>query len=102
VSGEAPTALQVHSAAADTLSQAVLAALDPKPGDTVLDLYCGAAYSPAAVAPRVGPEALYLVEFDSAASERQQNLSRLPVGEVRAVRMSPGPSSRGAFRLPGW
>src|SRR5580692_8148491 len=32
---------QVHPAAADTLTEAVLAALEPKPGDTVLDLYCG-------------------------------------------------------------
>ena len=33
---------QVHPAAAGTLSQAVIAALAPEPGDSVLDLYCGA------------------------------------------------------------
>lgn len=32
---------QVHPAAADTLVAAVLAALDPRPGETALDLYCG-------------------------------------------------------------
>src|SRR5262249_9638822 len=33
---------QVHPAAADTLTEAVVAAIEPKPGDAVLDLYCGA------------------------------------------------------------
>ena len=41
---------QVHPAAADTLSEAVIAALAPKPGDTVLDLYCGAGLFAGAVA----------------------------------------------------
>jgi tRNA/tmRNA/rRNA uracil-C5-methylase (TrmA/RlmC/RlmD family) len=71
---------QVHWAAADTLSQAVLAALDPKPGDTVLDLYCGAGLFAGAVAPLVGPEgAVTGVEFDSAAVKNaRQNLSDYP------------------------
>ena len=33
---------QVHPAAASTLADAVLDALRPRPGDAVLDLYCGA------------------------------------------------------------
>lgn len=33
---------QVHPAAAQTLSDAVIDALAPKPGETALDLYCGA------------------------------------------------------------
>jgi len=71
---------QVHPAAADTLSQAVLAALDPKPGDTVLDLYCGAGLFAGVVAPLVGPEgAVTGVEFDSAAVKNaRQNLSDYP------------------------
>jgi tRNA/tmRNA/rRNA uracil-C5-methylase (TrmA/RlmC/RlmD family) len=71
---------QVHPAAADALSQAVLAALDPKPGDTVLDLYCGAGLFAGVVAPLVGPEgAVTGVEFDSAAVKNaRQNLSDYP------------------------
>jgi len=71
---------QVHPAAADTLSQAVLTALDPKPGDTVLDLYCGAGLFAGVVAPLVGPDgAVTGVEFDSAAVKNaRQNLSDYP------------------------
>ena len=45
---------QVHPAAADTLSEAVLGALEPKPGDTALDLYCGAGLFAGVLAPLVG------------------------------------------------
>jgi tRNA/tmRNA/rRNA uracil-C5-methylase (TrmA/RlmC/RlmD family) len=71
---------QVHPAAADVLSQAVLAALDPKPGDTVLDLYCGAGLFAGVVAPLVGPDgAVTGVEFDSAAVKNaRQNLADYP------------------------
>jgi tRNA/tmRNA/rRNA uracil-C5-methylase (TrmA/RlmC/RlmD family) len=71
---------QVHPAAADTLSQAVVTALGPKPGDTVLDLYCGAGLFAGAVAPLVGPDgAVTGVEFDSAAVKNaRQNLSDYP------------------------
>ena len=71
---------QVHPAAADALSQAVLAALDPKPGDTVLDLYCGAGLFAGVVAPLVGPDgAVTGVEFDSAAVKNaRQNLGDYP------------------------
>jgi tRNA/tmRNA/rRNA uracil-C5-methylase (TrmA/RlmC/RlmD family) len=71
---------QVHPAAADTLSQAVLEALDPKPGDTVLDLYCGAGLFAGVAAPLVGPEgAVTGVEFDSVAVKNaRQNLSDYP------------------------
>jgi tRNA/tmRNA/rRNA uracil-C5-methylase (TrmA/RlmC/RlmD family) len=71
---------QVHPAAADALSQAVLAALDPQPGDTVLDLYCGAGLFAGVVAPLVGPEgAVTGVEFDSAAVRNaRQNLGDYP------------------------
>jgi len=71
---------QVHPAAADTLSAAVVEALAPKPGDTVLDLYCGAGLFAGVVAPLVGPEgAVTGVEFDSAAVKNaRQNLSDYP------------------------
>jgi tRNA/tmRNA/rRNA uracil-C5-methylase (TrmA/RlmC/RlmD family) len=70
---------QVHPAAADTLSQAVLEALDPKPGDTVLDLYCGAGLFAGVVAPLVGPEgAVTGVELDSSDVARAVSEGSLP------------------------
>jgi tRNA/tmRNA/rRNA uracil-C5-methylase (TrmA/RlmC/RlmD family) len=71
---------QVHPAAADTLGQAVLQALEPKPGDTVLDLYCGAGLFAGVLAPLVGPDgAVTGVESDAAAVKNaRQNLSDYP------------------------
>ena len=71
---------QVHPAAADTLGQAVLQALGPKPGDTVLDLYCGAGLFAGVLAPFVGPDgAVTGVESDAAAVKTaRQNLSDYP------------------------
>jgi tRNA/tmRNA/rRNA uracil-C5-methylase (TrmA/RlmC/RlmD family) len=71
---------QVHPAAADALCAAVLEALAPRPGDTVLDLYCGAGLFAGAVAPLVGPEgAVTGVESDPAAVKNaRQNLSDCP------------------------
>jgi tRNA/tmRNA/rRNA uracil-C5-methylase (TrmA/RlmC/RlmD family) len=71
---------QVHPAAAETLSQAVIAALAPEPGDSVLDLYCGAGLFAGAVAPLVGPGgAVTGIESDPAAvRSARQNLSDLP------------------------
>jgi tRNA/tmRNA/rRNA uracil-C5-methylase (TrmA/RlmC/RlmD family) len=71
---------QVHPAAADTLAAAVSAALDPKAGDTVLDLYGGAGLFAGVVAPLVGPDgAVTGVESDAAAvKDARQNLSDCP------------------------
>jgi tRNA/tmRNA/rRNA uracil-C5-methylase (TrmA/RlmC/RlmD family) len=71
---------QVHPAAAETLSAAVAAALEPKPGDMALDLYCGAGLFAGVVAPLVGPDgAVTGVESDSAAVRNaRQNLSDYP------------------------
>jgi tRNA/tmRNA/rRNA uracil-C5-methylase (TrmA/RlmC/RlmD family) len=71
---------QVHPAAAETLSAAVAAALAPAPGDTVLDLYCGAGLFAGVVAPLVGPDgAVTGVESDAAAVRNaRQNLSDYP------------------------
>ncbi len=71
---------QVHPAAAGVLSAAVVAALEPKPGDTVLDLYCGAGLFAGIVAPLVGPEGSVTgVESDPpAVKNARQNLSGYP------------------------
>jgi tRNA/tmRNA/rRNA uracil-C5-methylase (TrmA/RlmC/RlmD family) len=78
---------QVHPAAADTLSQAVTEALAPGPGDTVLDLYCGAGLFAGVTAPLVGPEGTVTgVESDPAAVRNaRQNLSDLSWVDFRAA-----------------
>jgi tRNA/tmRNA/rRNA uracil-C5-methylase (TrmA/RlmC/RlmD family) len=76
---------QVHPAAASTLSAAVVAALQPRPGDTVLDLYCGAGLFAGVVAPLVGPQgAVTGIETDPAAvRSARQNLADSPWAAVR-------------------
>jgi tRNA/tmRNA/rRNA uracil-C5-methylase (TrmA/RlmC/RlmD family) len=71
---------QVHPAAADALSAAVVEALAPRPDDTVLDLYCGAGLFAGVVAPLVGPGGTVTgVESDAAAVKNaRQNLSDCP------------------------
>jgi tRNA/tmRNA/rRNA uracil-C5-methylase (TrmA/RlmC/RlmD family) len=78
---------QVHPAAAGTLSQAVIEALAPEAGDSVLDLYCGAGLFAGAVAPFVGPGGTVTgIEFDPAAvRSARQNLSDLPWVTVRTA-----------------
>jgi tRNA/tmRNA/rRNA uracil-C5-methylase (TrmA/RlmC/RlmD family) len=75
---------QVHPAAADTLAGAVLAALEPKPGDTALDLYCGVGLFAGALAPVVGPDgAVAGVESDPAAvRDARHNLREWPWARV--------------------
>jgi tRNA/tmRNA/rRNA uracil-C5-methylase (TrmA/RlmC/RlmD family) len=46
---------QVHPAAADALCAAVLDALQPRPGETAMDLYCGVGLFAAGLAEAVGP-----------------------------------------------
>ncbi|MBB6171241.1 tRNA/tmRNA/rRNA uracil-C5-methylase (TrmA/RlmC/RlmD family) [Nocardiopsis mwathae] len=71
---------QVHPAAAQTLSDAVIDALAPKPGETALDLYCGAGLFAGALAQAVGPEGRVLgVEGNAeAVRDAQHNLRDLP------------------------
>jgi tRNA/tmRNA/rRNA uracil-C5-methylase (TrmA/RlmC/RlmD family) len=83
---------QVHPAAAGTLTAAVLAALEPKPGDTAVDLYCGAGLFTGALAAAVGPGgAVTGVESDEAAvRDARHNLRDFPWaavhrGDVAAV-----------------
>ena len=68
---------QVHPAAAGTLAAAVLAALDARPADVALDLYCGAGLFAGALAEAVGPSGLVTgVESDVAAvRDARKNLA---------------------------
>jgi len=92
---------QVHPAAAATLTAAVLAALEPKPGDTALDLYCGAGLFTGALAAAVGSGgAVAGVESDEAAvADARHNLRDLPWasvqrGDVGVVLRERGPRGR--------
>jgi tRNA/tmRNA/rRNA uracil-C5-methylase (TrmA/RlmC/RlmD family) len=83
---------QVHPAAADALTSAVLASLEPGPGDVALDLYCGVGLFAGALAPVVGPGGTVIgVEADDAAvRDARHNLrewpwARVHKGDVAAV-----------------
>ena len=80
----AGTFWQVHPAAADTLTEAVLAVIEPKPGDAVLDLYCGAGLFAGAIAPLVGPDGTVAgIESDPAAvRDARHNLRDWPQARV--------------------
>ncbi len=75
---------QVHPAAADTLARAVLDALRPQPGDTVLDLYCGAGLFTGVLAEAVGPDGTVVgIESGSAAArDARRNLRGTPWASV--------------------
>ena len=97
---------QVHPGAADTLAEAVLAALEPQPGDAVLDLYCGAGLFAGVLAPAVGPTGTVAgVEADPAAvRDARHNLrpwpwARVHKGDVAAILRRPGPAAPGRARL---
>lgn len=70
---------QVHPAAAETLAEAVHAALEPKPGETALDLYCGVGLFAGVLGVAVGSAGRVLgVESQrTAARDAQQNLQDL-------------------------
>lgn len=90
---------QVHPAAADTLTEAVLAALEPKPGDTVLDLYCGAGLFAGAIAPLVGPDGAVtgIESDDDAVSGARYNLRDYPWARVHRADVA---RAAGDGRLP--
>jgi tRNA/tmRNA/rRNA uracil-C5-methylase (TrmA/RlmC/RlmD family) len=81
----AGTFWQVHPGAADALAGTVLAALEPRPGDAVLDLYCGAGLFAGVLAPAVGPGGTVIgVESDAAAvRDARYNLREWPWVQVR-------------------
>jgi tRNA/tmRNA/rRNA uracil-C5-methylase (TrmA/RlmC/RlmD family) len=89
---------QVHPRAAGALTEAVLTALEPRPGDVALDLYCGAGLFAGALAPAVGPGGTVAgVEADPAAvRDARHNLrswpwARVHKGDVAAVLRRGGP-----------
>jgi tRNA/tmRNA/rRNA uracil-C5-methylase (TrmA/RlmC/RlmD family) len=96
---------QVHPAAADALTAAVLTALRPRPGDAALDLYCGAGLFAGTLAPLVGPGGSVTgIEQDAAAvRDARHNLrpwpwARVHKGDVAAMLRragQPGPGRAG-------
>ena len=76
---------QVHPAAADVLAGAVLAALDPQPGDVALDLYSGAGLFAGLLAEAVGPGgAVVAIEHDAVAvRDARHNLRSWPWARAR-------------------
>ncbi len=83
---------QVHPAAADTLSGAVLDLLAPRAGDMVLDLYAGVGLFAGVLGAAVGPGgSVAALESDpAAASDAVANLADLPQVTVRAEAVTPG------------
>ncbi|MEY9211138.1 class I SAM-dependent RNA methyltransferase [Thermobifida halotolerans] len=71
---------QVHPAAAEVLTDAVLEALEPKPGQTALDLYCGVGLFAGALGAAVGEEGrVFGVEGGAdAVRDARSNLRDLP------------------------
>jgi tRNA/tmRNA/rRNA uracil-C5-methylase (TrmA/RlmC/RlmD family) len=71
---------QVHPSAADVLVDAVLGALQPEPGDVVLDLYAGAGLFAGSLAAPIGHDGrVVAVESDAkAARDAELNLADLP------------------------
>jgi tRNA/tmRNA/rRNA uracil-C5-methylase (TrmA/RlmC/RlmD family) len=83
---------QVHPFAAGTLTEAVLGALRPEPGETAFDLYCGAGLFTAALAEAVGAAGTVIgVDADRAAARdarrglRQMPWAQVHVGDVAQV-----------------
>ena len=87
---------QVHPGAADVLADAVRAALRPQPGQTALDLFCGAGLFAGVLAEAVGPGGSVVgVEHDEAAvRDARHNLRRTPWARVHC-----GDASRVLRRL---
>ena len=81
---------QVHPALAETLVAAVLEALQPQPGDTALDLYCGAGLFTGVLAAAVGPDGSVAgVEADrTAVRDARRNLRESTLGH-RCTRATP-------------
>jgi len=75
---------QVHPGAADALAGAVRTALRPEPGETALDLYCGAGLFAGVLASAVGPAGKVIaVEQDvAAAADAAYNLRWAPWARV--------------------
>ena len=77
---------QVHPAAAGVLTEAVLGALRPRPGDVALDLYCGAGLFTAALAEAVGPDGLVTGVESHPAAVRDARKNLAGFAQVRVHR----------------
>jgi tRNA/tmRNA/rRNA uracil-C5-methylase (TrmA/RlmC/RlmD family) len=77
---------QVHPGAAQVLADTVLAALEPKPGDIAVDLYCGVGLFAGVLAQRVGRDGLVVgIESDpQAVRDARFNLKDLPQVSIEA------------------
>lgn len=75
---------QVHPGAADLLAGAVLGALQPRAGETALDLFCGAGLFAGVLADAVGPSGTVIgVEHDQqAVRDARHNLRSTPWARV--------------------
>lgn len=82
---------QVHPGAADAFVAAALAMLDPRPGETALDLYAGAGLFTAFLAQRVGPAGavIGLESSRGAVADAEANLADLPHATVLAGSVDP-------------
>jgi tRNA/tmRNA/rRNA uracil-C5-methylase (TrmA/RlmC/RlmD family) len=80
---------QVHPGAAATLVDAVLTGLEPRVGESALDLYCGVGLFAAALAGPLGPGGrVTAVESDRAAvQDARHNLADLPSVRVESGRV---------------
>lgn len=81
---------QVHPDAASTLAAAVLVAVAPRPGETVLDLYAGAGTLTAALGEAVGTtgRVLGIESSRGAVADAAANLTDLPWAEVQFGRVA--------------
>ncbi|WP_119731231.1 class I SAM-dependent RNA methyltransferase [Thermomonospora amylolytica] len=80
---------QVHPGAAEALADAVLTALEPRPGEIALDLYCGVGLFAGVLGERVGRDGLVVgVESDpQAVRDARFNLRDLPQVSVEQGRV---------------
>ncbi|HVE27020.1 MAG TPA: class I SAM-dependent RNA methyltransferase, partial [Sporichthya sp.] len=80
---------QIHPAAATTLTQAVAEALEPRPGEALLDLYAGSGLFAGFLAPALAPGGTVVaVEGDAAAvAAARDNLDGIPGVSVVADRV---------------
>jgi tRNA/tmRNA/rRNA uracil-C5-methylase (TrmA/RlmC/RlmD family) len=80
---------QVHPGAPEALQSAVVEALRPRPGETVLDLYGGVGLFAATLAERVGPDGrVTLIEGDlTAVADARHNLADLPAVRIERGRV---------------
>jgi tRNA/tmRNA/rRNA uracil-C5-methylase (TrmA/RlmC/RlmD family) len=81
---------QVHPAAPVVLGAALLAAVAPEPGETVLELYAGAGPLTALLADAVGPggRVLGVESSGTAVADAAHNLAELPQASVVSARVT--------------